>query len=79
MTRRDDSLGLRELPCVLCGELLDPASPGTWYRIQGFERPRRQGGANQIVLREVIPGLMAHDACVALARAKAHPGQGTLL
>lgn len=78
MGRRDDSLGLRELPCYLCGENLDPSSPDVWRRVQGWERPRRAGGTNQLVCREVIPGLLAHPECVALARAGASPDQEIL-
>ena len=64
--------------CLICGQPVDPNDQRAYRRVQGWERKRRSGGANQITLREVVPGVLAHDVCISLARKRIDAGQGTL-
>ena len=71
----------RDGRCHFCG---DPVPlRGAAYRVIGWEVLRSQGGANRILGRERIPGMLAHAACAEKdAKRKAQgivPGQGELL
>lgn len=54
--------------CMYCGKDVFPGSRGVYNRVQGWEEPRTQGGANQITLREVVPDTFACDACITRRR-----------
>lgn len=50
--------------CHVCGNEIVPGSDEeAMYRISGWERPRKQGGANQIYLRKRT-GERAHVSCI---------------
>jgi hypothetical protein len=55
-------------PCIHCGTLLDPAAPGSYREIRGWEQVRRGGGAHAVTLREET-GRVACSPCITLARA----------
>jgi hypothetical protein len=70
--------GVTWRPCEFCGELLDPESRYTWYRVIGWSRPGAAGGSD-IMLRERHGQEFAHDHCVRLTKSRLAVGQGTLL
>ncbi len=43
---------VRMVRCVLGDHMVEEQQ--AMQRVQGFEKPRKQGGANQIVLRELL-------------------------
>ena len=56
--------------CHFCGEPIDPLSPTTWRRVQGWEHKaqaatRRSG--SDIALREPLDDY-AHNACIKLEK-----------
>lgn len=66
--------------CFRCGTTIDVTRKGEFYRrIQGWEAQRSKGGANQIVLREVIPEMFACRACILKMKHKISADQETLL
>lgn len=67
--------------CHFCGDEV-PARLAA-YPVEGWEAARSQGGANRILGRTRLPGMVAHTRCVqdrlARARAGISPGQRALL
>lgn len=49
--------------CEFCFGQVDPLAPTTLHGVRGWEKPRRQGGANVIHLRRPT-GKFAHESCV---------------
>lgn len=66
-----------ETLCSMCGNPVNPKSKNTMQRVQGWEKKRSQGGANQIILREVLPEF-AHVDCVDARKLGILPGQEPL-
>lgn len=66
-----------DVRCVFCGEKLN--SNMAYRGIVGWEKPRSGGGANQIVLRKVMPGRFACDTCISLRRHGINDAQESLL
>ncbi len=65
-------------PCHFCNREVDVSQPH-YIRVTGWERPRQQGGANQITLRRVEPDVVACDGCIRRGRFAVSPGQEPLL
>jgi len=63
--------------CAFCEEPVDLKSQGVLQRITGWERKRRQGGANQITLRQTLPEY-AHAWCVDDRKHGIHQKQATI-
>lgn len=63
--------------CPFCEEPVKPGAKSTFQRVQGWEKPRSQGGANQITLREPLPEF-AHGLCIDERKLGIHPDQGYL-
>lgn len=56
--------------CQKCNQPVEsPQVPA--FRVQGFEVPREQGGANHIVNRERIPNQVWHRYCIPTPRENA--------
>lgn len=71
---------MKTVKCALCNEPVDLSDPKLWHGIEGFDRRRDQGGANQIVLRKIaIPRRFAHDLCVRVQRSGVNVNQGAML
>jgi len=65
--------------CGYCGEMVDLTKRTGWMRgIQGWEEPRLGGGANKVVLREVIPHKLAHSWCVEKQKLGVSENQGVM-
>lgn len=65
--------------CAFCGEPVDITASNGWLRgVKGWEEPRKGGGANRIVLREVEPRY-AHRRCVFLVQHGVSQDQTKLL
>ena len=64
-----------DIPKVICKLCEKPiVSPATAYiQVTGWVRPRAQGGANAIALKEVT-GELAHASCIEVAKVEI-PGQ----
>lgn len=66
--------------CAFCGHPVDPAAPGTWRRVIGWERKgiadSRRGGSD-ITLREPRDE-WACSGCIALQQSGIPAGQGAL-
>lgn len=63
--------------CPFCNEVVDLKSSSVYQKVQGWEKRRTQGGANQITLREPLPEL-AHGLCIDERKLGIHPDQGYL-
>lgn len=67
--------------CFLCGEPVEERQAA--YRVTGWEAARSGGGANRIIGRERIIGIVAHRFCAereaADRRRGIAPEQGALL
>ena len=66
--------------CSICSQPVDPSSPTTLVRVQGWERralgAHRRGGSD-IVMRERLDEF-AHGSCVERAKSGIAPTQGAL-
>lgn len=63
---------MSQLLCPFCQKEVDPRSPYTWQRVEGWQRmagirPSGKHGGSDIALRETRQE-WAHPACVTLAR-----------
>lgn len=68
-----------EAPCAFgCGRSVD-LERDHHRRVHGWERTRSQGGANQIILREVEPGTVACEDCIRRGRYGIAQEQASLL
>lgn len=63
--------------CAFCGQPVVVKSKNTLQKVTGWEKRRSQGGANQIILREVLPEF-AHVDCVEARKLGILPGQEAL-
>ncbi|KKL88663.1 hypothetical protein LCGC14_1922440 [marine sediment metagenome] len=63
--------------CAFCDEPVVPNDRFTLQKVTGWEKKRRQGGANQIILREILPEY-AHNVCVDDRRRGVVQGQGLI-
>lgn len=61
--------------CAFCEEPVLPNDRQTLQKVTGWEKKRRQGGANQIILRETLPEY-AHSLCVDDRKHGIHQDQG---
>jgi hypothetical protein len=68
---------LMKVVCSLCGEDVEPGARTTMQKVTGWEKKRRQGGANQIILRELLPEF-AHSSCVEERKLGIHHNQALL-
>lgn len=50
------------VPCDLCGRGVDAQSRYTYHRVEGWERPGRQGGSDIVDRRRL--DVFAHPRCV---------------
>ncbi len=62
--------------CVFCEEPLLPGDRQTLQKVTGWEKKRRQGGANQIILRKTLAEY-AHALCVDDRKHGIHQDQGS--
>ncbi len=62
--------------CTFCEEPVVPNGAQTLQKVTGWEKKRRQGGANQIILREILPEY-AHAMCADDRKRGVHQDQGT--
>ena len=62
--------------CTFCEEPVIPNGNQTLQKVTGWERKRRQGGANQIILRETLTEY-AHSMCVEDRKHGIHQDQGS--
>lgn len=68
-----------KVPCALDpSHEVDPNGYGVHQRVQGWEKPRDEGGANQITLREPLPEFACFK-CIEQAKRGISPAQKTLL
>lgn len=68
--------------CWKCGEPVDPTRTGTYREVTGWEKVRKGGGANAIILREETGKLMCSgcgESMKLAARWKVVDGQESLL
>ena len=63
--------------CVFCEQPIDSEDRRTYRRVEGWEKPRSQGGANQITLRQSGDDHACSD-CIDEIRAGRHPLQAEL-
>jgi hypothetical protein len=45
---------IREVPCAFCGIAVDPLARTTYQKVEGWVRPRTQGGVNALANRKLI-------------------------
>jgi hypothetical protein len=63
--------------CQFCGERINV---NTDYRkVEGYAKPRNEGGTNALALRKVFPDHWAHASCVEKAKRGIAPGQASLV
>lgn len=68
--------------CIDCGNEVDPTKPGVYRKVEGWEKVRYGGGANQIIFRRETGDLLCSSCGEARkVRAKYHidVGQTKLL
>jgi hypothetical protein len=68
---------MTEPSCVDCGVAVRPNDSTIYHRVEGWERYRAQGGANQITFRKEIPEYLC-GSCMALRRHGVAREQGQL-
>lgn len=49
--------------CPLCHEPVEPGAHGTYQKLTGWAKDRKQGGTNAVRLREPLD-LWAHGTCI---------------
>ncbi len=62
--------------CAFCEEPVIPNGLQTLQKVTGWEKKRRQGGANQIILRKTLAEY-AHAMCVDDRKHGIHHDQGS--
>jgi hypothetical protein len=64
--------------CTFCHDGLSLRGTDYYRRVQGWEKPRRQGGTNAIVLRDPLPVYACHR-CIWRQQHGIDEAQGSML